>query len=146
MTWIIVVSAIAADRMSKVICRQYLKPLESVPVVEGIFHLTYVENTGAAFGMLRGSGWLLVLTSVLVSAAVVYLIRKTKHGSIGMRISLALVLGGAIGNLIDRTFFGYVVDFLDFRIWPVFNIADSCVVVGAMLLGYLVAVKGESIS
>ena len=62
-----------------------------------------------------------------------------------MKISLALILGGALGNLVDRVLLGYVVDFLDFRIWPVFNIADSCVVVGAILLGYFVVVKGENI-
>lgn len=145
MTWIIVISAIAADRASKVICQQYLKPLGSVPVIKGVFHLTYVENTGAAFGMLQDSTWFLALTNVLVSAVVVYLIWKIKPENRYVKLSLALILGGALGNLIDRVLLGYVVDFLDFRIWPVFNIADSCVVVGAMLLGYFVVVKGENI-
>lgn len=145
MTWIIIISAIAADRVSKVICRQYLRPLGSVPVIKGVFHLTYVENTGAAFGMLQGNTWFLILTSVLVSAVVAYLIWKVKPENRYVKISLALILGGALGNLVDRVLLGYVVDFLDFRIWPVFNIADSCVVVGAILLGYFVVVKGENI-
>lgn len=145
MAWIIVISAIAADRISKVVCRQYLRPLGSVPVIKGIFHLTYVENTGAAFGMLQGSTWFLALTNALVSAAVAYLILKNKPQNRYVKLSLSLILGGALGNLVDRVLFGYVVDFLDFRIWPVFNIADSCVVVGAILLGYFVVVKGENI-
>lgn len=145
MTWIIIISAIAADRVSKVICRQYLRPLGSIPVIKGVFHLTYVENTGAAFGMLQGNTWFLILTSVLVSAVVAYLIWKIKPENRYVKISLALILGGALGNLVDRVLLGYVVDFLDFRIWPVFNIADSCVVVGAILLGYFVVVKGENI-
>ncbi|HQA47243.1 MAG: signal peptidase II [Clostridiales bacterium] len=145
MTWIIIISAIAADRVSKVICRQYLRPLGSIPVIKGVFHLTYVENTGAAFGMLQGNTWFLILTSVLVSAVVAYLIWKVKPENRYVKISLALILGGALGNLVDRVLLGYVVDFLDFRIWPVFNIADSCVVVGAILLGYFVVVKGENI-
>ena len=145
MTWIIIISAIVADRGSKVICRQYLRPLGSIPVIKGVFHLTYVENTGAAFGMLQGNTWFLILTSVLVSAVVAYLIWKIKPENRYVKISLALILGGALGNLVDRVLLGYVVDFLDFRIWPVFNIADSCVVVGAILLGYFVVVKGENI-
>lgn len=145
MTWIIIISAIAADRVSKVICRQYLRPLGSIPVIKGVFHLTYVENTGAAFGMLQGNTWFLILTSVLVSAVVAYLIWKVKPENRYVKISLALILGGALGNLVDRVLLGYVVDFLDFRIWPVFNIADSCVVVGAILSGYFVVVKGENI-
>jgi signal peptidase II len=145
MTWIIIISAIVADRVSKVICRQYLRPLGSIPVIKGVFHLTYVENTGAAFGMLQGNTWFLILTSVLVSAVVAYLIWKIKPENRYVKISLALILGGALGNLVDRVLLGYVVDFLDFRIWPVFNIADSCVVVGAILLGYFVVVKGENI-
>lgn len=145
MTWIIIISAIAADRVSKVICRQYLRPLGSIPVIKGVFHLTYVENTGAAFGMLQGNTWFLILTSVLVSAVVAYLIWKVKPENRYVKTSLALILGGALGNLVDRVLLGYVVDFLDFRIWPVFNIADSCVVVGAILLGYFVVVKGENI-
>ena len=145
MTWIIIISAIAADRVSKVICRQYLRPLGSIPVIKGVFHLTYVENTGAAFGMLQGNTWFLILTSVLVSAVVAYLIWKVKPENRYVKLSLALILGGALGNLVDRVLLGYVVDFLDFRIWPVFNIADSCVVVGAILSGYFVVVKGENI-
>lgn len=145
MTWIIIISAIVADRVSKIICRQYLRPLGSIPVIKGVFHLTYVENTGAAFGMLQGNTWFLILTSALVSAVVAYLIWKVKPENRYVKLSLALILGGALGNLVDRVLLGYVVDFLDFRIWPVFNIADSCVVVGAILLGYFVVVKGENI-
>lgn len=145
MTWIVVIAVLVADRVTKVLCLQYLVPLGTVPVINGVFHLTYVENTGAAFGMLQGKNWFFIPAVILVSIVLVYLIWSMKDASRYMRISLALILGGAIGNLIDRLWLGYVVDFLDFRVWPVFNVADSCVVVGAVLLGYLVVVKGEGI-
>ncbi|MGI6703097.1 MAG: signal peptidase II [Clostridia bacterium] len=145
MTWIVVIAVLVADRVTKFLCLQYLVPLGTVPVINGVFHLTYVENTGAAFGMLQGKNWFFIPAVILVSIVLVYLIWSMKDASRYMRISLALILGGAIGNLIDRLWLGYVVDFLDFRVWPVFNVADSCVVVGAVLLGYLVVVKGEGI-
>lgn len=145
MTWIVVLAVLVADRVTKLICQQYLMPLRSVPVIKGIFHLTYVENTGVAFGMLQGRNWFFIPAVIVVSALLSYLLWSMKDANRYMKVSLALILGGAIGNLIDRIWLGYVVDFLDFRVWPVFNVADSCVVVGAILLGYLVIVKGEGI-
>jgi signal peptidase II len=145
MTWIIVLSAVIADRVSKVLCQKYLQPLGTVPIIKGVFHFTYVENTGAAFGILQDKNWLFIPAVILISVAIVYLIWTLKQGSKLIKAALALILGGALGNLIDRVFLGYVVDFLDFRVWPVFNIADSCVVVGAVLLGYLVVIKGEGL-
>lgn len=145
MIWIVVLMVIIADQVSKILCQKYLVSLGTVPVIKGIFHLTYVQNTGAAFGMFQGRNWFFIPAIILVSALLVYFIRHLKSDKGYMKISVALILGGAIGNLIDRITLGYVIDFLDFRIWPVFNIADSCVVVGAMLLGYFVIVKGGDI-
>lgn len=145
MTWIIALSVIAADRFSKWICQSYLQPVGSVPVIKGIFHLTYVQNRGAAFGILQDKMWFFIPATVIVLAVILHLLAKTKTDSRAMRVSLAMIAGGAIGNLLDRIWLGYVVDFLDFRVWPVFNIADSCIVVGAVLLGYLVLIKGEGI-
>ncbi len=146
MTWIIALSVVIADRITKLICKENLQPLGSVPIIKGVFHLTYVENTGAAFGMLQGRNWLFIPAIILVLVVLVYLLTKLKTGSRLMKVSLALIMGGAVGNLIDRVWLGYVIDFFDFRIWPVFNVADSSIVVGAILLGYLVIIKGESIS
>ena len=128
----------------QVLCLQYLVPLGTVPVINGVFHLTYVGKHRSGLGCSRAK-LVFIPAVILVSIVLVYLIWSMKDASRYMRISLALILGGAIGNLIDRLWLGYVVDFLDFRVWPVFNVADSCVVVGAVLLGYLVVVKGEGI-
>ena len=107
---------------------------QSLPVIKGIFHITYVLNPGAAFGMLEHQRWffiLVALAAVLLGAA---FYKKLQHESFLMRSGAGLLLGGAVGNLADRIQSGLVVDFLDFRIWPVFNIADIAICAGAGIL------------
>ena len=110
------------------------QPGESLPVISRVLHLTYVQNTGAAFGLLKHQQTLFIGTSLLIIA---WLIRESlarPPQSFLVMWSYALILGGAAGNLIDRLRFGHVVDFLDFRIWPVFNVADSAITIGVTLL------------
>lgn len=107
---------------------------QSLPVIKGIFHITYVLNPGAAFGMLEHQRWffiLVALAAVLLGAA---FYKKLQQESFLMRSGAGLMLGGAVGNLADRIQSGLVVDFLDFRIWPVFNIADIAICAGAGIL------------
>ena len=107
---------------------------QSLPVIKGIFHITYVLNPGAAFGMLEHQRWffiLVALAAVLLGAA---FYKKLQQESFLMRSGAGLLLGGAVGNLADRIQSGLVVDFLDFRIWPVFNIADIAICAGAGFL------------
>lgn len=107
---------------------------QSLPVIKGIFHITYVLNPGAAFGMLEHQRWffiLVALAAVLLGAA---FYKKLQQESFLMRSGAGLLLGGAVGNLADRIQSGLVVDFLDFRIWPVFNIADVAICAGAGIL------------
>ena len=107
---------------------------QSLPVIKGIFHITYVLNPGAAFGMLAHQRWffiLVALAAVLLGAA---FYKKLQQESFLMRSGAGLLLGGAVGNLADRIQSGLVVDFLDFRIWPVFNIADIAICAGAGIL------------
>lgn len=107
---------------------------QSLPVIKGIFHITYVLNPGAAFGMLEHQRWffiLVALVAVLLGAA---FYKKLQQESFLMRSGAGLLLGGAVGNLADRIQSGLVVDFLDFRIWPVFNIADIAICAGAGIL------------
>lgn len=105
-------------------------------------HLTLVRNTGAAFGLFRDQ----TIIFILISAAAIifigfYLIKKKTS----YYLPLALILGGAVGNLIDRLRFGYVVDFIDLRFWPVFNVADSCITIGAVIL-FFVIIRGKDAS
>lgn len=125
------------DQISKNLARGSLRLGESVPVIKNFFHLSLVYNTGAAFGLFRNQ------TIFFISAAgvaIIAIVRTLKfkifysHDFKLETISLVLILSGAIGNLIDRLRFGYVVDFIDFRVWPVFNIADSSITIGACLL------------
>ena len=107
---------------------------ESVPVIENIFHWTYILNPGAAFGMLEGSRWFFVVIAVGVLGGIWYMKDEINEGGWMMQYGAALFGGGAIGNLIDRARSGLVVDFFDFRIWPVFNVADIAICVGVAMI------------
>ncbi len=127
---------ILADFVSKRIALAQLTRVNTVPLWDGVFHLTYVENRGAAFGILQNQKWFFIVLTVAVLAVILYLALKQKFRHPLMCTALSFLAGGAMGNLIDRIFYGYVVDFLDFCLidFPVFNIADIFVVIGAGLL------------
>lgn len=121
------------DRLTKTWTQRSLGPGESLPLIRDILHLTYIENTGAAFGLLRGSGMFLTIFSALsVLALSVYLWRRGERG--WAAAGWLLVLAGAAGNLYDRVRYGYVVDMIDLRIWPVFNVADVAITTGVALV------------
>ncbi len=135
-TAIIAVSVII-DQILKLIVSNALEIGHTVPVIDGVFHFTYVQNFGAAFSILQNRQWFLILvTSVVMIVAVVIMVKNIKKFTALLSVSIALIIGGGIGNLIDRIRLGYVVDFIDCRFinFPVFNFADCCVVVGAFLL------------
>lgn len=120
-----------ADRLSKWLVMQRLHEGAGIPLTF-FFHLTRVNNTGAAFGFFRDSRFLLVATSALCIALLCVMILRRQSSLLSAATSL--ILGGALGNLYDRLSYGYVVDFLDFRVWPVFNIADSAISIGIFLV------------
>lgn len=107
---------------------------QSLPVIKGIFHITYVLNPGAAFGMLEHQRWFFIVVALAAVLLGVAFYKKLQQESFLMRSGAGLLLGGAVGNLADRIQSGLVVDFLDFRIWPVFNIADIAICAGAGML------------
>ena len=124
-----------ADRLTKLWAMERLAPRAGLPLLP-FFHLTYVENTGAAFGIGRSrNGFFVVLTLTLLGA-LCFLRRHWPREDRWLESGFLLVAGGALGNLYDRLAYGFVVDFLDFRVWPVFNVADSCVTVGACCLAW----------
>jgi len=134
MIFLVAVSIFILDRVTKYIAVNCLIQGQSVQVVQNIFHFTLVQNSGAAFGLFRGGTTVFVFLSLLVIAFIMLYAFKHKTKDMIASIALGLVLGGAIGNLLDRIRLGYVIDFLDFRVWPVFNIADSAISVGATVL------------
>lgn len=140
---IVSVFVLAADIISKYLVKRGLEPYESIPVIRNIFHITYVQNTGAAFSILKGKTFLFTTVSFVVILGIIFILIKYPIKRKIFGIVMGLILGGAIGNLIDRVRYGYVVDFLDFRIWPVFNIADCAIVIGVIVLVYLITFDSE---
>ena len=123
------------DQIVKFAVRELMYIGESIPVLENVFHLTYVQNRGAAFSLFSGSGFMLIVIPLAALTFALWYMEKNKQEHWTLTFSLCLVLAGGLGNLIDRVFFGFVTDLFDFRVFPVFNVADIAVCVGA---GFLV--------
>ncbi len=140
MVFIIVVAILSLDQLLKFILTKNLTPNYSLPVIKGIFHLTLVHNPGGAFGILKNQLALFIFTSIFAIILIYFNLKSNKHKKY-VTVALSLILAGALGNLIDRVFFGYVIDYLDFRIWPVFNIADTSITIGAILLGWSICTQ-----
>ena len=121
---------LAADQLTKYAISANFLPGESLPVVPHIFHITYVLNPGAAFGMLPQARWFFVLAAAALFIAFMAYHRQLKRQPAAFYYGCVAMLAGAVGNLIDRIRQGLVIDFFDFRIWPVFNVADVAIVLG----------------
>lgn len=123
------------DQISKMVVEN--KIASSIKVIPGVFNLVFVKNTGAAWGILAGKGWLLLIISVIVFTLIVIFIRRITEGWSERYYSMALIAGGIAGNSIDRVWRGAVVDFLDFYYgsyhWPAFNVADSAICIGVFV-------------
>lgn len=148
--FLVVVVLMGLDQLTKALIVRSITLQGSREVIPGFFNLTHVRNRGAIFGFLSHSDSrilfiFLTLVSVAALGLVIYYFLKTPVSERLMKISLSLILAGALGNLIDRLFRGHVIDFLDFYVkdwhWPSFNVADSCITVGAFLLIYILIFK-----
>lgn len=146
-----VIVLILLDQGTKLWALTSLKPIHNMTLVEGFMDLTFVENRGVAFGMFSGQRWFILLLTGIIAVGLIwfYVTMPKKKEYFPLRVSLVLVLSGAIGNIIDRLFRGYVVDFFEFTFfeWPVFNVADIYVVVGVILLALMIVfvVKDEDL-
>ena len=132
-TWIIATVVFLTDFFLKG-CLHSKYPFQSIPVIKNIFHITIVFNKGAAFGILQKSGTFLIYVSILFILLFFFLIKREKIKSKLFLVACGLIIGGALSNFWDRVFLGYVVDYIDLRVWPVFNLSDSCITVGAGFL------------
>ena len=121
-------SVFLMDRITKGIVKANFSEGQSIPLIENIFHLTYVRNPGAAFSLFPHKTLFFIVVTIAVLVVILYYYNKIPADRLRARTALALQFGGAAGNLVDRIFGGYVVDFFDFRVFPVFNIADSGVI------------------
>ncbi len=131
---IVAAGVLAIDRLTKGYVRGLHPEGGTIPVIPGVFHITPSLNSGAAFGLFPNMTWLFIVVAVVV--VIFILLYGLTVREVSTRLALGLIMGGALGNLVDRLTTGLVVDFLDFRIWPVFNLADSAIVVGALLLTF----------
>lgn len=148
------VSAIVlVDQVTKAIVDRTMPLHHSIPIIEGFFSLTYIRNTGAAFGLFAGSHEVfrlpfLIGVSILAMGFLLVMLKRLRAGETGLTTSLSFILGGAVGNLIDRMIYGEVIDFLDVYWsdyhWPAFNVADSFITIGVTItLFYLIRAKGD---
>lgn len=142
LSYLLTLFVVVCDQLTKYLAVTYIKPRDTLPLIDGVLHFTYVENTGAAFGMMKNSRWVFMLFSSVAIVVLTVLIAKYAVEDRFISVTIALILGGGIGNMIDRIRLGYVVDFVDFRLinFAVFNVADSFVTVGAaFLIVYLIS-------
>lgn len=140
----VAVVVVTADQLAKSVVRGTLGLGESIPVVGRAFRLTHVRNTGAAFGLFPEQQGLFIAATTAVIGVVLYLVVRGRSGDARQQVALGFLLGGAVGNLIDRIVMGRVTDFLDFGIWPVFNLADSAIVFGALLVVFSLLWRPET--
>ena len=116
---LIIILLIGIDQISKLLALNYLKDIRSIPIIQNVFHLTYVENRGAAFGMFQNNQIIFIIVALVASIYGLYYLHTKKVDTVG-KVGILLIISGAIGNLIDRVRLGFVVDYFDFRIiWAV---------------------------
>jgi len=141
MSWflpIVVSLVLIFDQITKQLIVTKLNEFESIELIPNIFYFTYIQNTGIAFGLFKGSSWPLLIVILLGVGVLFYLAYKIRREPLLFQLGISFVLGGALGNLVDRFYRGAVVDFLDFKIWPVFNIADSFITIGVTILVFAI--------
>ena len=134
----------ALDQLFKLLVLQYVVPVKSIEVIKGLFSLTYVENRGVAFGMLQNHVWVFAVITLLLISIMIYLLASKRLTGKLFLVSAMLLIGGGIGNLIDRLFRGFVVDYLSLSFFPpVCNFADYCITVGAVLFVIAILLAGK---
>lgn len=138
---------VISDIVTKCVVTATMDLNQTIPLINNVFHITYVRNTGAAFSMLSGQRFFLILLPFLIIAAIITYVAIKKPKNKLLILSFAMIVSGGIGNLVDRIKFGYVIDFFDFRLinFPVFNVADIFVTVGAAIFIILLLFSKEEI-
>lgn len=125
------------DQLTKILVRTGMDLNASIPILKNIFHITYIQNTGATWGMMKGYNPLFIFVSFVAVFIFLFFYKDLPRP----KLAAGIVFGGILGNLIDRLYLGYVVDFLDLQIWPIFNIADSGISAGIVILLFFMLIE-----
>lgn len=135
MVYVVILLVVILDQITKWLMTEWLCPNKTFPIIQDVLHFSYTTNDGAAWGILDNARWVFLSISTLAILGILAYLIFVKTPARGTKWALALICGGGIGNMIDRIAYGYVVDFVDFRLinFPLFNLADSCVCVGTFL-------------
>ena len=124
---------IILDQITKYIAKSNLELNQTIPIIKNFFHITLTTNTGAGFGILKDNNSLIAFITILILGFILFYYDKLpKKGK--AYISIVLIVSGALSNLFDRILLGHIIDFIDFKIWPIFNIADTCITIGVLYL------------
>ncbi len=134
----------ALDQLLKYLVLKNLAVGQSLTLFDHVLKLTHVRNTGAAFSLFVGFSPYLAAVGLVVAAAVIVLHHRLPARNLALQLGLALILGGSLGNLLDRVTRRYVIDYLDFIVWPVFNLADVAINAGVLILAYRLFVKEKA--
>lgn len=130
---------VVIDQMIKYNVNNKMFVGQTYPIIENFLHITYVKNTGIAFGLFKNNNLFMIIVILIIILIVIYFYKKEKNKNFLLSVATTILLSGAIGNLIDRIFYGFIIDYIDFQFWPAFNLADSLVVIGSILLAlYLI--------
>ncbi|MDD5772221.1 MAG: signal peptidase II [bacterium] len=132
--YILGIILIIIDQVTKLLITDKLDLGQSIPVIDGILHFTYVRNPGIAFGLFPKMNIIIIILSIVTIFLLFSIYRKTNSGNLWIRTALIFIVSGAAGNLLDRIQYNVVIDFIDFRVWPVFNLADAFIVIGVVIL------------
>ena len=137
--FIIVATIVGLDQIIKAFILKNIVPVEQITIINHFLSLVYVENYGVAFGMFKNNVTFFIITTALIACFLIFMLIKLRGKSLHLNICISSILGGAIGNLIDRVRLGFVVDYISFSFFPpVFNLADSAIVVGAFFMAVIV--------
>lgn len=138
--YVIICAVLLADYLVKLLVRSTMYCGQTIPVIKGLFSITYVQNRGAAFSLFTGRGAMIMIITFLALCFAVWYMERHKDGHWTLLLALELIISGGAGNLIDRAFLGFVTDMFDMHFWPVFNVADIAICLGcAFLVVYIFA-------
>lgn len=118
---------------------------QSYPLIEDFLYITYIKNTGIAFGLFKDNNLFMIILIIVIILILLYFYNKEKNKVFSLNIAMTLLISGAVGNLVDRIYYGFIVDYIDFTFWPGFNLADSLIVIGSIILAVYLIFQVEEI-